>query len=112
MNILFTDLNEILHQQLQNVSEYMQVQYSYMTHFGGSKEGNGSTENEERHLGNYIYLQEILSLGCKMASRYAQECFFQHTLINISFTDLNEIIHPQAENIPEYIQHYASAVSV
>ena len=45
-----------------------------------------------------------------MASRYTQECFFQHTLINISFTDLNEIIHPQAGNIPEYIQHYASAV--
>ena len=42
----------MLHQQLQNVSEYMQVQYSYMTHFGGSKEGNGSTENEGRHLGN------------------------------------------------------------
>ena len=30
--------------------------------------------------------------------------------MNVFFTDLNEIIHPQAENIPEYIRHYASAV--
>ena len=47
-----------------------------------------------------------------MASRYTQEYFFQHTLMNVSFTDLNEIIHPQAEDIPEYIRHYASAVFV
>ena len=47
-----------------------------------------------------------------MASKYTQEYFFQHTLINVSFTDLNEIIHPQAEDIPEYIRHYASAVFV
>ena len=47
-----------------------------------------------------------------MASRYTQEYFFQHTLINVSFTDLNKIIHPQAEDIPEYIRHYASAMFV
>ena len=29
-----------------SISDIMRVQYSYMTHFGGSKEGNGSTENE------------------------------------------------------------------
>ena len=47
-----------------------------------------------------------------MTSRYAQECFFQHALMNVSFTDLNEIIHPKAEDISEYIRHYASAVFV
>ena len=47
-----------------------------------------------------------------MASRYIQKYFFQHTLMNVSFTDLNEIIHPQAEDVPEYIRHYASAVFV
>ena len=47
-----------------------------------------------------------------MVWRYTQEYFFQHTLMNVSFTDLNEIIHPQAENIPEYIRHYASAIFV
>ena len=47
-----------------------------------------------------------------MASRYRQEYFFQHTLMNVSFTNLNEIIHPNAENIPEYIRHYASAIFV
>ena len=47
-----------------------------------------------------------------MASRYTQEHFFQHTLMNVSFMDLNEIIHPMAENIPEYIRHFASAVFV
>ena len=47
-----------------------------------------------------------------MASRYTQEYFFQHMLMNVSFTDLNEIIYPQAEDIPEYIRHYASAVFV
>ena len=47
-----------------------------------------------------------------MASRYTQEYFFQHTLMNVPFRDLNEIIHPNAENIPEYIRHYASAIFV
>ena len=47
-----------------------------------------------------------------MASRYTQEYFFQHSLMNISFRNLNEIIHPNAENIPEYIRHFASAVFV
>ena len=47
-----------------------------------------------------------------MASRYAQDYFFQHTLMNVSFIDLNEIIHQLAENIPEYIRHYARAVFI
>ena len=47
-----------------------------------------------------------------MASRYSQEYSFQHTLMNVSFRNLNEIIHPNAENIPEYIRHYASAIFV
>ena len=45
-----------------------------------------------------------------MASQYTQEYFLQHRLINVSFTNLNEIIHPNAESIPEYIRHYASAI--
>ena len=45
-----------------------------------------------------------------MASRYSREYSFQHTLMNVSFRNLNEIIHPNAENIPEYIRHYASAI--
>ena len=32
--------------------------------------------------------------------------------MNASFTNLNEIIHPNAESIPEYIRHYASAMFV
>ena len=47
-----------------------------------------------------------------MASRYSQEYFFQHSLMNMSFTDPNEIIHPNAESIPEYIRHFASAMFV
>ena len=47
-----------------------------------------------------------------MASRCTQEYFFQHTLMNVSFTNLNEIIHLNAESIPEYIRHYASAMFV
>ena len=47
-----------------------------------------------------------------MASQYTQEYFFQHRLINVSFTNLNEIIHPNAESIPKYIRHYASAIFV
>ena len=47
-----------------------------------------------------------------MASRYSQEYFFQHSLMNIPFTDLNEIIHPNAESIPEHIRHFASAIFV
>ena len=47
-----------------------------------------------------------------MASRYSQEYFFQHSLMNIPFTDLNEIIHPNAESIPEHIRHFAGAIFV
>ena len=47
-----------------------------------------------------------------MASRYSQEYFFQYSLMNIPFTDLNEIIHPNAESIPEHIRHFASAMFV
>ena len=47
-----------------------------------------------------------------MASRYSQEYFFQQSLMNMSFTDPNEIIHPNAESIPEYIRHFASAMFV
>ena len=57
----------------------------------------------------------LLSCFClryKRASRYTQEYFFQPTLMNVSFRNLNEIIHPNAEKIPEYICHYASAAFV
>ena len=47
-----------------------------------------------------------------MASRYSEEYFFQHCLMNIPFTDLIEIIHLRAESIPEYIRHFASALFV
>ena len=47
-----------------------------------------------------------------MASRYSREYFFQHILMNVSFRNLNDIIHPNAGNIPEYIRHYASAAYV
>ena len=47
-----------------------------------------------------------------MASRYSQEYFFQHSLMNIAFTNLNDIIHPNAENIPESLRHFASAVFI
>ena len=51
-------------------------------------------------------------LGYKTASGYCKEYFFQHCLMNIPFTDLNEIIHLNAESIPEYIRHFASALFV
>ena len=35
---------------------------------------------------------------------YPDECFFDK--------NLNEIIHPNAENIPEYIRHFASAIFI
>lgn len=47
-----------------------------------------------------------------MVSRYSQVYFFQNMLLDVSFRNLNEIIHPNGENIPDYIYHYASAVFV
>ena len=47
-----------------------------------------------------------------MASWYSQEYFLQHCLMNVPFSNLNEIIHPKAESIPEYIRHFASAMFV
>ena len=32
--------------------------------------------------------------------------------MNVPFSNLNEIIHPNAESIPEYIHHFASAMFV
>ena len=51
-----------------------------------------------------------MHLGHKMMSRYNSQYFFQHLLMNISFTNLNDIIHPSAENIPEALHHFASAM--
>ena len=58
----------------------------------------------------YIYLTVYLFTGTKFTSRYNQEYFFQHLLMNIPFSNLNEIIHPNAENITENLRHFASAV--
>ena len=48
--------------------------------------------------------------GVKMASRYNQEYFFQDLLMNIPFTNLNDIIYTNAENIPDTLRHFASAM--
>lgn len=45
-----------------------------------------------------------------MCSRYNQDFFFQHSLMYISFLDLNEIIHPNCEEIPDHIRHFASVM--
>ena len=47
-----------------------------------------------------------------MASRFNQEYVFQHSLMNAPNDDLSEIIHPNAEDIPEFIRHFASAIFV
>lgn len=47
-----------------------------------------------------------------MASWYSQEYFFQYCLTNVPFSNLNEIIHPLSQNIPEYIDHFAGTVFV
>lgn len=47
-----------------------------------------------------------------MASKYSQEYFFQYTLMNVLFDNLNQIIHPNAENFAEVIRHYGSAIFV
>ena len=47
-----------------------------------------------------------------MASRYSDEYFCQHSLMNVPFTSLNDIIHPNAENIPESFRHFASAMYI
>ena len=60
--------------------------------------------------GNLLF--SLLFLGYKVASQYSQEYFFQHSLMSISFTDPNEILHRNAESIPEYIWHFASALFV
>ena len=46
----------------------------------------------------------------KMCSRYNQDFFFQHSLMHIPFLHLNEIIHRYAEEIPNHIHHFASAI--
>ena len=45
-----------------------------------------------------------------MASRYNAVYFFQRSLMNIPFQDINSIIHPNAENMPPHLLHYASAI--
>ena len=47
-----------------------------------------------------------------MKSRYNQEYFFQHSLMNIPFANLNDISHLNVENIPETLHHFASIMFV
>ena len=47
------------------------------------------------------YLIINFTFRIQMASRYTQEYFFQHTLMNVSFTYLSEIIHRNTESIPQ-----------
>ena len=47
-----------------------------------------------------------------MTLTHTHKDFFQHTLINILFTDLNEILHQQPQKVSQYISHDASAVLV
>ena len=44
-------------------------------------------------------------IGMKMCSRYNKDFFPQHSLMHIPFLHLNEIIHPNAEEIPDHIRH-------
>ena len=60
---------------------------------------------------NYNFLVFIQS--AKMASRYNQEYLFQHSLMSVPFTNLNDIIiHLNPENIPESLCHFVSAVFI
>ena len=45
-----------------------------------------------------------------MASRYNSVYFFQHSLMNLPFVNINNIIHPNAENTPHPLLHFASAM--
>ena len=45
-----------------------------------------------------------------MASRYNSIYFFQHSLMNLPFLNINNIIHPNAEKIPFSLLHFASAM--
>ena len=42
--------------------------------------------------------------------RNNKDCLCQHSLMNIQFTNLNDIIHPKAGIIPEYMHRFASAM--
>ena len=43
-----------------------------------------------------------------MASRYNSVYFFQHSLMNLPFLNINSIVHPDAENIAFTLLHFAS----
>ena len=45
-----------------------------------------------------------------MASRYNSVYLFQHSLMNLPFVNINNIIHPNAENTPHPLLHFASAM--
>ena len=47
-----------------------------------------------------------------MASRYTQEYIFHIIFMNVLFRNLSKIVHPNAENTPEYIRYYTSATFV
>ena len=45
-----------------------------------------------------------------MASRYNSVYFFQHSLMNLPFVNINNIIHPNAESISSSLLHFASGM--
>jgi len=58
---------------------------------------------------NYVRDRVVLA-GVKTVSMFHPMFPFQHSLLHVPFAELNDIIPPDAENLPELLRHYAGAV--
>ena len=73
-----------------------------------------ATIYKECHTCYYIFKHSLFSIFLFRIQNDIQICLwvFLSAYPDVSFRNLNEIIHLNAGNIPEYIRHYASAAFV
>ena len=56
------------------------------------------------------YKQQVVLVGVKYVSVYNNHFFFQHTLLNVPFTSLDDIRHPSHDALPEDLRYFAAAM--
>ena len=57
------------------------------------------------------YKRGVALVGVKYVSVFNPVFFFQHLLLNVTFTSLEDIVHPDHERLPEDLKHFAAALA-
>jgi len=67
------------------------------------------TRKSDDDFSPYLNKQSVL-VACRYVGYFHSQYPFQHSLMQFPFTDLNQLLHPRSEEIPEHLRYIASAV--